>query len=224
MLPWTDFVVFPMTTIFFSDFSAARIGRTLNWVSTTFGWYYLLAATLYIVFVVCIACSRFSSVKLGPETLKPGVQHAELGSDAVCRRYRYRPDVLLRSPTGHPVYAAAGRTGQTMEAARQSMVWTLFHYRLTGWSMYALMGMALGYFAIVIICRSPYAPPSIPFFGKNRWSHRPAAWILRRWSGFHFGIATTLGIGVVQLNYGLNVLFDIPDSLGAKAALIVSCR
>lgn len=26
---------------------------------------------------------------------------------------------------------------------------------------------------------------------------------------------------MVQLNYGLNVLFDIPDSLGAKAALIV---
>ncbi|MDU7607059.1 MAG: choline BCCT transporter BetT [Escherichia coli] len=35
-----------------------------------------------------------------------------------------------------------------------------------------------------------------------------------------FGIATTLGIGVVQLNYGLSVLFDIPDSMAAKAALI----
>ncbi|WP_241618988.1 BCCT family transporter, partial [Rosenbergiella epipactidis] len=39
--------------------------------------------------------------------------------------------------------------------------------------------------------------------------------------GTIFGIATTLGIGVVQLNYGLNVLFHIPDSLAAKAALIV---
>ncbi len=38
--------------------------------------------------------------------------------------------------------------------------------------------------------------------------------------GTIFGIATTLGIGVVQLNYGLSVLFDIPDSLAAKAALI----
>lgn len=43
----------------------------LDWVSKTFGWYYLLAATLYIVFVVCIACSRFGSVKLGPEQSKP---------------------------------------------------------------------------------------------------------------------------------------------------------
>lgn len=51
-------LLFSLTTILFRDFSALWIGRTLDWVSKTFGWYYLLAATLYIVFVVCIACSR----------------------------------------------------------------------------------------------------------------------------------------------------------------------
>jgi hypothetical protein len=66
----TDFVVFPDDDLL-RDFSAEWIGRTLNWVSKTFGWYYLLAATLYIVFVVCIACSRFGSVKLGPEQSNP---------------------------------------------------------------------------------------------------------------------------------------------------------
>ena len=64
-------LLFSLTTILFRDFSALWIGRTLDWVSKTFGWYYLLAATLYIVFVVCIACSRFGSVKLGPEQSKP---------------------------------------------------------------------------------------------------------------------------------------------------------
>ena len=39
-------LLFSLMTIFFSDFSAEWIGRTLNWVSKTFGWYYLLAATL----------------------------------------------------------------------------------------------------------------------------------------------------------------------------------
>ena len=48
-------LLFSLTTILFRDFSALWIGRTLDWVSKTFGWYYLLAATLYIVFVVCIA-------------------------------------------------------------------------------------------------------------------------------------------------------------------------
>ncbi|STV68060.1 High-affinity choline uptake protein BetT [Klebsiella pneumoniae] len=64
-------LLFSLMTIFFRDFSAEWIGRSLDWVSKTFGWYYLLAATLYIVFVVCIACSRFGSVKLGRSSQSP---------------------------------------------------------------------------------------------------------------------------------------------------------
>ena len=58
-----------------SCFATSRpcgLARTLDWVSKTFGWYYLLAATLYIVFVVCIACSRFwFGEAQGPEQSKP---------------------------------------------------------------------------------------------------------------------------------------------------------
>ena len=32
-------------------------------------------------------------------------------------------------------------------AAREATVWTLFHYGITGWAMYALMGISLAYFA-----------------------------------------------------------------------------
>ena len=57
---------FSLMTIFFTDFSGRWITRTLNWVSATFGWYYLLAATLYIVFVVFIAASlRFDQARAG---------------------------------------------------------------------------------------------------------------------------------------------------------------
>jgi len=34
-------LLFSLTTILFRDFSALWIGRTLDWVSKTFGWYYL---------------------------------------------------------------------------------------------------------------------------------------------------------------------------------------
>ena len=64
-------LLFSFTTILFTDFSDRWINRTLDWVSNTFGWYYLLAATLYIVFVIFMACSRFGSIKLGPEQSKP---------------------------------------------------------------------------------------------------------------------------------------------------------
>ena len=59
-------LLFSLTTIFFTDLSDRWINSALEWVSNTFGWYYLLAATVYIVFVVLIAASRFGSIKLGP--------------------------------------------------------------------------------------------------------------------------------------------------------------
>ena len=153
-------------TIFFSDFSAEWIGRTLNWVSKTFGWYYLLAATLYIVFVVCIACSRFGSVKLGPEQSKP--EFSLLSWAAMLFAAGIGIDLMFFS-VAEPVtqYAAAGR-GRADDGGRApAMVWTLFHYGLTGWSMYALMGMALGYFSYRYNLPSPFALRCTPFSVKR---------------------------------------------------------
>jgi hypothetical protein len=107
-----------------------------------------------------------------------------------------------------------------MEAARQAMVWTLFHYGLTGWSMYALMGMALGYFSYRYNLPLTIRSALYPIFGKKINGPIGHSVDIAAVIGTIFGIATTLGIGVVQLNYGLSVLFDIPDSLAAKAALI----
>jgi choline/glycine/proline betaine transport protein len=213
-------LLFSLTTIFFSNFSAEWIGRTLNWVSKTFGWYYLLAATLYIVFVVCVACSRFGSVKLGPEHSKPEFSllswaamlfAAGIGIDLMFFSVAEPVTQYMQPPEG---------AGQTMEAARQAMVWTLFHYGLTGWSMYALMGMALGYFSYRYNLPLTIRSALYPIFGKKINGPIGHSVDIAAVIGTIFGIATTLGIGVVQLNYGLSVLFDIPDSMAAKAALI----
>ncbi len=115
----TDFVVFPDDYLLQRFFSAARIGRTLNWVSKTFGWYYLLAATLYIVFVVCIACSRFGSVKLGPEHSKP--EFSVLSWAAMLFAAGIGIDLMFFSvaePVTQYMQPPEG-AGQTMEAARR---------------------------------------------------------------------------------------------------------
>ena len=100
------------------------------------------------------------------------------------------------------------------------MVWTLFHYGLTGWSMYALVGVALGYFSYRYNLPLTIRSALYPIFGKriNGWIGHSVdtAAVL----GTIFGIATTCGIGVVQLNYGLHVLFDVPENLLIQSALI----
>ncbi len=215
----TDFVVFLMT-IFFRDFSAEWIGRTLGLGVENLR--LVLSAGGDAVYRLrrlhCLLALRLSEARAG--AVKARVQPAELGGDAVRRRHRHRPDVLLSRRAGDAIYAAAGRAGQTIEAARRAMVWTLFHYGLTGWSMYALMGMALGYFSYRYNLPLTIRSALYPIFGKRINGPIGHSVDIAAVIGTIFGIATTLGIGVVQLNYGLSVLFDIPDSLAAKAALI----
>lgn len=83
------------------------------------------------------------------------------------------------------------------------------------------MGIALGYFSYRYNLPLTIRSALYPIFGKRVNGAIGHTVDIAAVIGTIFGIATTLGIGVVQLNYGLSVLFHIPDSLAAKAALIV---
>ncbi len=214
-------LTFSLVTILYSDLAAAWIQTTVNWVSSTFGWYYMLAATLYIVFVIYMACSRYGAIKLGPEQSKP--EFSLLSWSAMLFAAGIGIDLMFFSvaePVTQYMQPPEG-AGQTMEAARQAMVWTLFHYGLTGWSMYALMGIALGYFSYRYNLPLTIRSALYPIFGKRINGPIGHTVDIAAVIGTIFGIATTLGIGVVQLNYGLKVLFDVPEGLTAQMALIV---
>ena len=214
-------LTFSLVTILYSDLAAAWIQTTVNWVSSTFGWYYMLAATLYIVFVIYMACSRYGAIKLGPEQSKP--EFSLLSWSAMLFAAGIGIDLMFFSvaePVTQYMQPPEG-AGQTMEAARQAMVWTLFHYGLTGWSMYALMGIALGYFSYRYNLPLTIRSALYPIFGKRINGPIGHTVDIAAVIGTIFGIATTLGIGVVQLNYGLKVLFDVPEGLTAQIALIV---
>ncbi|MPY96746.1 MAG: BCCT family transporter [Actinophytocola sp.] len=196
------------------------IGAGVSWISSWFGWYYFLAATLFLVFVIFIAASRYGKIKLGPQHSTPDYSlfawgamffAAGIGIDLVFFSVAEPVTHYLDPPTGSP---------ETIEAARQSVVWTLFHYGITGWAMYALMGMGLGYFAFRH--RLPLAIRSAlyPLIGKRIHGPIGDGVDLAAMLGTIFGIAVSLGIGVVQLSYGLNFMFDLPQGLPTQIALI----
>ncbi|NDL57409.1 choline BCCT transporter BetT [Phytoactinopolyspora mesophila] len=199
----------------------AAIGTVVEWISHRFGWYYFLAATLFLVFVVFIAASRYGKIKLGPQHSTPDYSlfawaamlfAAGIGIDLMFFSVAGPVTHYLLPPEGAP---------ETIEAARQGIVWTLFHYGITGWAMYALMGMALGYFAFRYKLPLSIRSALYPIVGKRIYGPIGDAVDLAAVIGTIFGIAVSLGIGVVQLNFGLNFLFDIPVGTAAQVGLIV---
>ncbi len=216
----TLILLFSIITILFNEQANQVIINILNWVSRTFSWYYLLAATLYLVFIIFIACSRYGEIKLGPKHSKP--EFSLLSWSAMLFSAGIGIDLMFFSvaePLSHYMNPPVGE-GETFEAARQSMVWTLFHYGLTGWSMYALIGVALGYFSYRYNLPLTIRSALYPIFGKR--INGPIGHTVDTAAvlGTIFGIATTCGIGVVQLNYGLHVLFGLPENIWIQTALI----
>lgn len=197
------------------------IGTVVGWISEGFGWYYFLVATFYLVFVVFVAVSKYGTVKLGPQHSTP--DYGVFAWAAMLFAAGIGIDLMFFSVSGPVTHYLAPPEGepQTIEAARQGVVWTLFHYGITGWAMYALMGMVLGYFAFRY--RLPLAIRSAlyPLIGKRVHGRVGDAVDLAAVIGTIFGISVSLGIGVVQLNYGLNFLFNVPEGVAAQVGLVL---
>jgi len=115
----------------------------------------------------------------------------------------------------------------TPEAARQAMVLTNFHWGLHAWAVYGLGALILAYFGFRH--RTPYlAGAPIRHVFKGAWV-APVAWIadLIAILGVAFGVAGSLGMGVLQLQAGLHVVAGTSaDStlmaLGILCALVIS--
>jgi choline/glycine/proline betaine transport protein len=201
--------------------AADTIGTLVGWTSEGFGWFYILFATAVLVFVVFLALSRYGTTKLGPDHSTPQygtfawasmLFAAGIGTDLMFFAVAEPVTQYLAPPVG---------PGETVEAAREATVWTLFHYGVSGWGMYALMGMALAYFSYRMNLPLAIRSALYPIFGKRIRGGLGHTVDLAAVLGTIFGVATSLGIGVVQLSFGLDLLFGIPEGRASQIGLIV---
>ena len=207
--------------IFAPENAADTLAGIVAWVSKNFGWFYIVTATVAVLFMLYIAISRTGHIKLGPDHAKP--QFGLFSWASMLFAAGIGIDLLFFS-VAEPVaqyYGPPTGDAETIEAARQAVVYTLFHYGVTGWALYALMGMAFGYFAYRLNMPLTIRSALYPIIGKR--IHGPAgeAVEIAAMLGTVFGVATSLGIGVVQLNYGLRVLFGVEENTSWQIALIV---
>lgn len=196
------------------------LAAAVGWISTNLGWFYIAIATAALTFVVIVALSRLGDTKLGPDNSRP--QFSLYSWAAMLFAAGIGVDLLFFS-VAEPVaqfYGPPEAEAQTVTAAREAIVLTLFHYGITGWAMYALMGMCFGYFAyrrgLPLSVRSALRP----LIGKRIQGVAGHGADIAAVLGTVFGVATSLGIGVVQLNYGLTILFGLPQNNLIQLSLI----
>lgn len=156
-------VLLILFTILFPSASEAVLGNSLRWVSDHFGWYYMLAVAAYGIFSLFVGFSRYGDIKLGQDQDKPDFPF--LAWAAMLFSAGIGIDLLffgVSEPLTHYLTPPTG-TGGTSEAARAALPQAFLHWGLHGWGIYALIGMALAYFAyrknMPLALRSALIPP-----------------------------------------------------------------
>lgn len=200
--------------------AAEQLATVTGWIATNLGWFYILTSTIVVGFVLWVAFSKAGTIRLGPDHSRP--QFRLFSWAAMLFAAGIGVDLMFFS-VAEPVtqyLAPPELTPESQAAAEQAVVWALFHYGVTGWAMYALMGMAFGYYAYRLNMPLAIRSALSPIFGKRIHGPIGDTVDIAAVLGTVFGITASLGIGVVQLNYGLSLMFGIEQSLAVQIALV----
>lgn len=201
--------------------ATAVLSNAVSVVTGTFGWFYVLTATAVVVFMLALAFSKAGKIRLGPNSSRPAYSLFSWG----CMLFAAGIGIdLLFFSVAEPLsqyYAPPQGTGMNPEAARQAVVLTIFHYGITGWALYALMGLAFALFAFRYHLPLAIRSALFPLLGRRIQGGLGDTVDIAAILGTVFGVATSLGIGVVQLNTGLKFAFGLEQGLSIQLALIV---
>ncbi|MCX2830359.1 BCCT family transporter [Microbulbifer thermotolerans] len=208
-------------TIFSND-ASARFKALQSAIVTNMSWYYVLVVAIILISVVVIAISRFGEIKLGPEHAEPeysyGSWFAMLFSAGMGIGLLF---FGVAEPVMHYLNPPVGETG-TVEAARQAMILTFFHWGLHAWAIYAIVALILAYFSYRHKLPLTLRSALYPIIGERIYGPIGDAVDVFAIVSTVCGVATTLGYGVLQINSGLNHLFHVPIGEGVQVILIIA--
>ena len=230
-------VAFVIVTLMFQEGATQFFGWLRPFLTSTFDWFFLLSANLFVVFCLCLMLSPLGKIRLGGADAKP--DYTYIGWIAMLFAAGMGIGLMffgVSEPMSHfgsamggtavengvrtdwaPLAAAKG----DIAAARDlSMAATIFHWGLHPWAIYAVVGLGLAFFTynrkLPLTMRSAF----YPLFGERVWGW--TGHIIDTLAVFAtlFGLATSLGFGTLQALGGLNHLFDVPTGNVAKVVLI----
>lgn len=208
-------------TISNPQLAASAFSASLAWITETFGWFYMLAVAIFLVFIVAVAVSPHGNIKLGPDHAEP--QYSFPTWFAMLFSAGYGIALLFFGVAEPVLHYSAPPSGapETVAAARQAMQIAYFHWGFHIWGIYGLVGLALAYFAFRHGLPLSIRSALYPLIGERIYGPIGHAVDVFAILGTLFGLATTLGLSVTQINAGLNYLWPaVPVSTTVQVIAI----
>ena len=188
-------------------------------VASTFGWYYMLIMTALLLLSIFMIFSPYGKIRLGKDTDRP--QFSTITWIAMLFSAGMGIGLVFygaAEPLSH--YAVpATEDPLTPAAFKESMRKTFLHYGLHIWALYGMVALALAYFQFRKGEPGLISATLKPIFGEK--VKGPLGTVIDVLAVFAtaFGVATSLGLGAVQINAGLHYLFGF--SIGIRSQIII---
>ena len=193
-----------------------------DWVVSNLGWFYLLAGNFFLVSVIILALSRYGRLRLGKEDERP--EFSRFAWFAMLFQAGMGPALIfwgVAEPLMHyndPPFGLA-RPGTT-DAAQVAMQYSYFHWTLHPWAMYAVVGLAVGYFSFRRDEPGLISPVFRPLIGDRVDGPWGKTIDIMAVLAILFGVAVSLGSAGLQLTAGLGETFGTPTGVIVQLLVI----
>ena len=204
----------------FSETAAALFSFLQAFIAEKFRWLFIILFNMALVFCIYLTASRYGDIRLGKQTERP--QYSLFSWIAML----FSAGIgigLVYWGTAEPLYhfmAPPLGEAETLESAKQAMNLSFLHWGLHAWAIYTIVALSLAYFhfrrGLPLSIRSTL----YPILGQRiygKWGHTVDVLAV---FGTMFGVVTSLGLGVMQINAGLEGLFGIPSTLTIQFIII----
>lgn len=188
-------------------------GILFGFTTKTFGWFYLLTVFLLIVFLVVLALSKYGTMRIGGDKERPDYPFftwigmlfsAGFGVGLVFWG--------VAEPMSHYFTPAeSGLEPLTPETARVAMGYSFFHWGISQWAIFTLVGLVIGYLQFRKKKDGLISTALEPVTGSHKLTKNTIDSLAV--IATVMGIATSLGLGILQMGGGLEFVFDIENTI-----------
>ncbi|WP_324651495.1 BCCT family transporter [Georgenia sp. H159] len=195
-----------------------------SWVVTNLGWFFIMGVSLWLLFLLLVAFSKWGNVRLGDDDDRPKYGNVSWFTMLFAGGIG---TVLMFWGVAEPISHFSnppidGVEPYSVEAAQDAMSFSLYHLGLHTWTIFTLPGLALAYF--IYRYKLPVRVSSVfyPFLKERIYGPIGKTIDVFAILGTLFGLAVSIGLGTSQINAGLSELLDVPDSVLTKVIIIAA--
>lgn len=215
-------------SLLFQDAAASAYDAAFTGAVSNFGWFFILGANFFIIFMVYLALSKFGKIRLG------GVDADKEFSDISWVAMLFSAGMgigLMFFGVGEPIwhlnFPHLGTEAGTAGAAEAAMAVSLFHWGFHPWAIYALVGLSLAFFSFNRGLPLTFRSIFWPVLGERIYGWPGHLIDILTVFATLFGLTTSLGLGALQINAGLSFVGSsvaavpaIPQATTVQVAVI----